>query len=152
MAILFNTMVAFYEKMGWPMAQIAGETILSTTYGGTVAQWVFVASVDEPNGIITMFARTPEPCPPEHFTIMSEFLERANFGMTHGAWVMDRSDGEIRFRVGVDMNGLPLTDEYLRNLTLYTNLTMERYWPGLKAIIHEGAAAATALARVFPDA
>lgn len=152
MSRLFNQLVAFYDSINWPMEQVEDDTILSITYAGSNAQWVFVASTDETNGIVVMFARSPLSCPPEKYMVMSEFLERANFGMTHGAWVMDRSDGEIRYRVGLDTNGLELTHNYLRNLTLYTNMTLEHYLPGLRAVIEAGASAQEAFAEVFPDA
>lgn len=151
MSGLFNQLVAFYESINWPMEQVGGDTILSITYAGESEQWVFVASTDETNGIVVMFARSPLACPPDKYEIMSEFLERANFGMTHGAWVMDRTDGEIRYRVGVDLNGLELTDESLRNLTLYTNMTMDHYLPGLHAVVEGGASAQEAFAAVFPE-
>lgn len=150
MTKLFDQLLNFYQRINWPIEQVPNEMIISTTYGGNNGQWVFVASSDEINGIIIMFARSPEPCPPEKYPVMSEFLEISNFGMTHGAWVMDRSDGEIRYRVGVDMGDMELTNEYLRSLTLYTNLTMERYLPGLRAIIEDGKSAKEAFKIVFP--
>ncbi|MEM9005868.1 MAG: hypothetical protein AAGE59_20380 [Cyanobacteria bacterium P01_F01_bin.86] len=150
MDYLFETIVDFYEtKMSWPMEHVENDTILSVKYQGKEAQWVFVAATHE-DDIITLFARTPEPCPEHLLNVMSEFLEYANFGMTHGAWVMDRSDGEIRYRVGVVVGELAITDNYLQNLTLYTNLTMDRYLPGIRAILRDGKTAADAFSIVFP--
>lgn len=147
--MLFDQLVSFYQSIHWEMAQVPNETILSTTYGGKNGQWVFVASSDEPHGVITLFARFPESCPAEKYAVMTDFLNRANFGMTHGAWVMDRNDGEIRYRVGIDMSGLELTNTCLKNMTLHTNLTMERYLPGLYAVIQDGKSAKAAYDIIF---
>jgi hypothetical protein len=84
-----------------------------------------------------MFARLPHICPPEKYAELSVFIEKVNFGMSHGAWVMDREDGEVRFRVGVDIGAMELTFEYTRSLTLYTNMTMEYYLSGIRSIIME---------------
>ncbi|RME79438.1 MAG: hypothetical protein D6784_00705, partial [Chloroflexi bacterium] len=149
MAQLFDRMVAFYQRINWPMTAVPDETILSVTYQGDRGQWVFVASVDEPRSTVTMFARAPLSCPPEKFCDLAEFIERANFGMTHGAWVVDRRDGEIRFRVGIDMTGLELTDTCLQNMTIYTNLTMDFYLPGLRALLEEGMSPEAAYNLVF---
>lgn len=147
----FDSIIAFYkDKMGWPMEEVQDNSILSVTYQGNHGQWVFVASMDEANGTVTLFSRFPKSCPSRLFSVMSEFLERANFGMTHGAWVMDRRDGEIRYRLGVDINGIQLTDEVLNNMTLYTNLTMDTYWSGLNAILNQGSSASEAFGEVFP--
>ena len=133
------------------MEQVPNNTILSVWYRGDTAQWDFIASSDESNKIITMFARVPEVCPPEKFSTMSEFLEKANFGMTHGAWVMDRRDGEIRYRVGVDVSKIEINDDFLEGITLYTNLTMNYYLQAIFAIIKEGVSAQQAFKIVFPE-
>lgn len=151
MSQLFDRLLSFYEKLGWPMQQVPNNTILSVWYRGDNAQWDFIASSDESNKIITMFARVPEVCPSEKFSTMSEFLEKANFGMTHGAWVMDRRDGEIRYRVGVDVGKIEINDDFLEALTLYTNFTMNYYLEALFAIIKEGASAQEAFSIVFPE-
>ncbi len=143
--MIFDHLVKIYQEIGWEIERAQGDTILSTTYGGKNANWVFVANTDEENEILVMFARLPFPCPPEKYSEVSVFMEKANFGMSHGAWVIDRSDGEVRFRVGVDLGGIELTIRYVRQLTLHTNLTMEYYLPGWKALLEEGKSAEEAL-------
>lgn len=151
MGLIFNRLVSFYENYGWSMQQVPNNTILSIRYGGDIAQWDFIATSNEDNKIITMFARVPKACPSEVFATMSEFLERANFGMTHGAWVMDRRDGEIRYRVGVDVGKLEISDAFLEDMTLYTNLTLNYYLEAILSIIEEGASAQEAFQMVFPE-
>lgn len=148
--MLFDKLVTFYESVSWEMVQVEDEPILSINYNGDNGQWVFVATSADETGILVMFARYPDICPPEKHADLSEFMERANFAMTHGAWVIDRRDGEIRFRVGVDLGHMELTDIYIRNLTLYTNMTMDRYLPGLNAILEHSKSAQDAYAIVFP--
>lgn len=148
--MLFDEMAAFYQKASWPMEKIGGEndTIMATNYKGTHGSWLFFAMSDEENRIIILFARAPEVCPPEKVEAVSHFLELANFKITHGAWIMDRSDGEIRYRVGVDMADMELTDNYLRDLSYYTNMTMDTYLPGLRSILKEGKSAREAFETV----
>jgi hypothetical protein len=148
----FEQLIQFYDQtMGWPMEVDRDNQILSVRYKGNNAQWIFVASSDANSETITMFARSPEACPSSHFNTMSEFLERSNFGMTHGAWVMDRQDGEIRYRVGVDVGKLEITDAFLQGLTIYTNMTMDHYLPGIQAIIQNNCSSEQAYAIVFPE-
>jgi|AntRauTorckE5430_2_1112549.scaffolds.fasta_scaffold05062_2 hypothetical protein len=135
--MLYNKLLEIYKDIGWEMEQNPNESILSVTYAGRNAEWTFVATTDELNNIIVMFARLPHICPPEKYAELSVFIEKVNFGMSHGAWVMDREDGEVRFRVGVDIGAMELTFEYTRSLTLYTNMTMEYYLSGIRSIIME---------------
>ena len=151
MTLLFDKLARFYEKSGWEMKPVPGETILSIWYRGEKAEWDFIASSDEENKIITLFARAPKSCTPDKINVMSEFLERANFGMTHGAWVMDRNDGEIRYRVGVDVGKLEINDAFLEDLSLYTNLTMDYYVEAILSIIKDNISAQDAFNMVFPE-
>jgi hypothetical protein len=136
--MLFNKLSKIYKNIGWEMELNSNESFLSVSYAGSNAEWTFVATTDELNKIVVLFARLPHICPPEKYAELSIFIDRANFGMSHGAWVIDRRDGEVRFRLGVDLQGMELTFEYVRSLTLYTNMTMDYYISGMKAIIIEG--------------
>jgi hypothetical protein len=148
----FDLLVRFYgEVMGWPIDIDRNNNLISIRYQGNYAQWVFVASNDASSETVTLFARFPESCPSHCFNTMSEFLERANFGMTYGAWVMDRQDGEIRYRVGMDVGHLEINDELLRGLTTYTNMTIDYYFEGIIGIIKDNLSAETAFAIVFPE-
>jgi hypothetical protein len=149
--MLFNTLVDFYKSIPWDMAQIPNETVLHTRYKGNNEDlWDFVvASLEEENTVV-MFARSPLPCPSEKFDEFSIFMQKANFTMNLGAWVMDRGDGEVRFRVGFDVGAYELTQLYLRKLTIYTNMTMETYLPGIRALIKDGKSAREAYGIVFP--
>lgn len=151
MSQLFDKLISFYNQIGWLMKQVPNETIISVQYLGDNGQWDFIASTDESNKIITMFARVPYACPRKKFNTVSEFLERANFGMTHGAWVMDRKDGEIRYRVGVDVSYTEINDKLLQSLTFYTNYTMNYYLKAIFAILKEDISAKEAFNIVFPE-
>jgi hypothetical protein len=148
----FDLLLKFYEEvMGWPMDIDRTNNLMSIRYQGNQAQWVFVASNDVRSETITFFARFPEVCPSHCFNAMSEFLERSNFGMTHGAWVMDRQDGEIRYRVGMDVGSTEINDDLLRSLTTYTNMTIDYYFEGLMGIIKNNLSVEEAFSIVFPE-
>jgi len=151
MGELFPVLQAFYEKVEWPMVQVPGEAILTTTYEGTHGQWVFVVVPHEDLRVVTMFSRSPMECPPERFGEVSVFLERVNFGMTYGAWVMDREDGEIRFRIGLDVSEGEPSEHLLMRSTLLCITAMDSLLPALRAVIEEGVSAEDALKRLVQD-
>jgi hypothetical protein len=150
MGKLLNQLAAFYKRVEWPMTPVSGEEILYTRYSGTNGEWVFVASADDSTGVITIFSRAPFDCPPERIGELSEFLERINFGITHGAWVLDRRDGEIRFRVGADSAGMDLSDQLLQRITLFCVTAMDTYLGALRQVI-DGKSAREMLKQLFPD-
>ncbi|MBT3219004.1 MAG: hypothetical protein HN348_07930 [Proteobacteria bacterium] len=149
MGKLFDQLVGFYEKAEWPMGQVPNEAIISTQYSGDNGQWVFVVSCDEELGTIVMFSRGPLECPPDKLGLLIEFFARVNFGMSVGAWVVDFSDGEIRFRVGLDAKVIDVSDAQLQRMTMYTVMTMDHYLPGLMALLNGEADVGQAYDLVF---
>lgn len=141
MTPLYDQVEAFYAKGGWPTERVPDETILSLTYQGNNAQWVFVAVVDEEAGSVTLFSRAPASCPAERRSEMLVLLNRINVGLPLGAWTLDPDDGEIRMRVGLDTMGTPLTDAWMQRATMLTLVTMDYYLPAMKAVV-DGASAA----------
>ena len=147
-SMIFEKVSAIYANIGWEMTKVPDDNILSIIYGGQAENWTFVVTTDEANGLFVMFARAPFVCPADKMNELGLLLEKANFNITHGAWVMDRSDGEVRFRLGIDLGGIALTKAYIKNLTAYTNLTMEHYLPALRAIVDVGRSAVEAMEMV----
>jgi hypothetical protein len=80
---------------------------------------------------------------------MVDFFNRVNFGMSHGAWILDVSDGEIRFRVGVDLAGRDITGDELGAITNYVNTVMGATLPALRALIAGSATPDSAMSMVF---
>ena len=133
---MFETLVSVYaEQAGWPVNIDAEHTLLSTTYKSGDDSWVFVASIDVNTRILTVFSRAPEPCPASRRPAMCEALTRLNWGMTHGSFDMDFTDGEIRYRVGTDLAGNELDAGIVQNVTNYCLQHMTTHLPTLRAII-----------------
>ena len=149
---LFTRLVEFYKHIEWPMVQVPNETVLSTTYQGRNGQWVFVVSANDPQANVAMFSRVPQTCPPERLDAIAAFFTRINFGLLIGAWVIDTSDGEMRFRVGQDAKAIDLSIEVLQRLTLYTVMTMDHYLPAIEAVLKGEATTQQAYEIVFPPA
>ena len=79
---------------------------------------------------------------------VSEFITRANFGMIIGNFELDLSDGEVRYKTSVDLEGVDIQSNMLRNL-LYANvLTMDKYFTGLMRVIYGGITAQEAIQEI----
>jgi len=91
-------------------------------------------------------------CPnfvPEHLrSHLCEFINRANYGLKLGNFEMDMKDGELRFRVSIDVEGGELTDVMIRNMLSCGYATMDRYYPGIMAVLYGGRTVEEAIAQV----
>lgn len=139
-----------YRSFGWNLIPAAREHTFVTTYVTGKHKWDYVVVVAG-HATLAMFARLPLRPRQDQRAEVGRFIEQINFGMIQGAWVLDRQDGEVRFRVSVAYQGIELSTEYVKDLTLYTNFTMETFLPGFKTIIEDGCTAEEAYERVYDD-
>lgn len=149
MTRIFDQMMTLFSYAEWTLEVVPGTTIASVTFQSGDDAWVFVASTNEELRTMTIFARGPESCPTDRIADMVDFFNRVNFGMSHGAWILDVNDGEIRFRVGVDLAGRDITGDELGAITNYVNTVMGATLPALRALIDGSATPDSAMSMVF---
>ena len=149
MSRIFDQMMTLFSYAEWSLDVVPDTTIASVTFQSGDDNWVFVASTNEELRTMTFFARGPETCPPDRVADMLDFFNRANFGMSHGAWILDVNDGEIRYRVGVDLAGRDLTGDELGAIANYINTVMGATLPALRGLINGTATPDRAMAMVF---
>jgi hypothetical protein len=77
-----------------------------------------------------------------------EFIARANYNMIIGNFEIDMSDGEIRYKTSIDIEGGTLTQMMCKNLVYANVTTMDRYFPGLAAVISGAQTPAEAVTKI----
>jgi hypothetical protein len=69
---------------------------------------------------------------------MAEFITRANYGMRIGNFEMDFSDGELRYKSSIDVEDDRLSSPLVKHMIYPNVLMMDKYLPGIMAIIYAG--------------
>ena len=102
------------------------------------------------NGRLTCYARAindkeqfvfytlcPLTASEERKSAIAEFITRVNYGMAIGNFEFDFTDGEIRYKTSLDVEGDRLSYALIKQ-TVYLNvLTMDRYLPAIAAVINQ---------------
>lgn len=78
----------------------------------------------------------------------AEFLTRANYGLIHGNFEFDFSDGEVRFKVTTLCGDIALDKTSLNRIMNVGFCMLDRYGDGLLSVIYGGAAPADAIAAI----
>ncbi len=148
MGKLLDTIARFFQEDDWPYQQLEGRTVLRTGFAGQNGQWRCYAQALEDRYQFVFYSVLPVKAPAEKRQAIAEFLTRANYGMLIGNFEMDFSDGEIRYKTSIDVEGDELTAPLLKQL-LYANvLTMDRYWPGIMEVLYGDTSPADAIAAI----
>ena len=98
----------------------------------------------------TVYAISPvsgDPEDPLTMSAIADFVCRANYGLRNGNFEVDMTDGEIRYKVFVECDGIVPSREIIRGSIIIPAMMFERYSPGLLDVIFKGVSAADAIAK-----
>lgn len=143
MGELFAAIQQFFQDDDWQAARMSDDTVLTLPFSGRNARWVCYARVREEQRQFLFYSVCPINVPENKRHAISEFLARANYGMIMGNFEFDFTDGEIRFKTSIDVEGSELSAALLKNM-VYVNVAMlDKYLPGIMSVVYGG---------VLPDA
>lgn len=127
----------FLAANGWSFDPHPERPILHIPFQGTHARWTAYAQVRAFDGIaqLLFYSVMPFTVPAEKRLAVAEFITRANYGLILGNFELDFNDGEVRYKTSIEVTGGELADYLIRPL-LYTNvLMMDKYLPGILAVV-----------------
>ncbi len=144
---LADSVMAFFAEDGWDAAVQDGGALLTRVRGEHLAFHTVVVP-DEARFRITAYALAPSPVPVAHRLKVLDFATRANAGIGVGNFEVDVSSGELRFKVGLDLHDVDPQPALFRNAIYRAVFALDGTWPGIAAIVDEGASVDEALALV----
>lgn len=127
----------FFDEDDWEFIQIESG-LLQLAFEGENGRWRCYARIYEAEKQFIFYSIFPIAVPEEDRMLMAEFLTKANYGMILGNFELDFMDGELRYKTSIDVEGDRLTLALVRSL-VYANVTiMDRYLPGIVAVLEGG--------------
>lgn len=144
MGTLLDVVKEYFETENWRFEELEAGG-LRTGFQGDNGRWTVYAFSNEEHELTMIYAVCPVTCPENKRLIMAEFVTRANYGMRIGNFELDLSDGEVRYKVSLDTEGDELTSALVRNAVLWACRTLDRYLPGILAVISGAATAVGAV-------
>ncbi|MBB4638538.1 YbjN domain-containing protein [Longimicrobium terrae] len=121
---------------------------LSLSIHGKHAVYTIFFFANEDSRVLRSYVRCPFLVPEEQRAPMAEALTRANYGLPLGNFEMDYSDGEVRFKTSVDVEGGRLVPLMVRNMLGASLAVCDRYYPAFMRVMHAGDEPADAIERV----
>jgi hypothetical protein len=135
---VFDSVVSFFKKDDWRFEQIQGKTILRMGFSGRNGNWQCFAQARDEQEQFIFYSIAPVNVPEDKRHIVAEFITRANYGMIIGNFEMDFSDGEIRYKTSIDVEGGELSFSLAKQMVYANVVMMDKYLPGIMAIIYAG--------------
>ncbi|MDJ0620578.1 MAG: YbjN domain-containing protein [Calothrix sp. MO_192.B10] len=145
---LFDIVTAFFAAEDWPIYKREGTTNLQLAFQGDNGQWSCYVQVNETRQEFLFYSLCPVTVPVDKRLVMAEFLTRANYGLTIGNFEMDFDSGEVHYKTSLDVEGARLTIALVRQLVYANLMIMDRYLPGIMAVIYGNVSAVDAIAQI----
>lgn len=148
MGRIYDGFLNFFKQDDWPYQEIEGRPLIRTGFAGKNGEWVCFAQAREDMEQFVFYSIAPIKAPVEKRDAVVEFITRANYGMIIGNFEFDYSDGEIRYKTALDVEGGEATFTMLKNLIYINVRTMDRYLPGLMKVIYGDVSPAEAIREI----
>lgn len=141
---LFQLLLRVLEREEEPLRADEDEGIIRGALTLRRATVPLFARVRETQFLVLIYTVLPVRAPESKFPEMLELLTRANWGLPLGNFEMDLSDGEIRFKTSVDVEGVPLhqpsgapaAEMAITNILMANKVAMDRYLPAILGLIY----------------
>lgn len=147
MGDIMTTIIAFCEQDDWPHTVVEDPPMVRTGFSGDNGEFTCYLIAREEQFQVGCYSMCAGKAPPDKRREMAEFIAWANYGLPVGNLEMDMTDGEVRFRTSIDVEGDELSVALVRNL-VHANVTlMDRFWPGLMAVLYTDTSARDAYAK-----
>ncbi len=140
-----DTVVSYLQNDNWNFERINNSENLKCGVKGKNASYRIFFSIKEENNRLVVYVVSPFNIPEEKRVAAAEFIARANSGMYFGNLELDLDDGEVRYKTSIDLEGGTLTEKMVENLIYWGYWGMDRYYPGLMALIYGGKSPAEAV-------
>ena len=137
---LFAKLIQFFDEDDWNYQTLEDKSVLAGNFQGKKGKWRFIARAKEEQKQFIIYSILANNIPDDKLPEAAEYLTRANFGLTIGNWELDFSDGEVRYKTSVDVEGNEdiVNSELLKHLVYVNMWTTDRYLEGLMKVIYGG--------------
>jgi hypothetical protein len=148
MGRIYDALVGFLREENWAFTPMEGRTALVLTANGEHGMYTCYAQAREETEQFVFYSFYAVKAPESKRITAMEYVTRANYGLTIGNFELDMSDGEVRYKTSVDVEGEPLTPGMIRLLILANLSTSDRYLPGFMLVLYGNRSAADAIREI----
>jgi hypothetical protein len=145
---IFEAIINFFTEDDWAYTKIQGEPTLRLAFQGQNGKWTCYAKAREQQQQFVFYSICPVNVPETKNLAIAEFIARANFGMIIGNFELDFTNGEIRYKTSIDVEGTNLTFLQIKRLVYANVMMMDQYLPGIMSLLDSDVEPKDAIAQI----
>ncbi|HEY9782972.1 MAG TPA: YbjN domain-containing protein [Leptolyngbyaceae cyanobacterium] len=145
---IVEEMINFFTADDWSFVQLPEQPALQISFQGENGKWNCYARARVEQQQFVFYSICPVNAPEDKRLAAAEFITRANSGMIIGNFELDFTDGEIRYKTSIDVEGDRLSAALIQRLVYANVMMMDEYLPGILSVIYGNLSPAEAIAQV----
>jgi len=145
---ILDSVIRFFREDDWKFSQLEGAPVLRMGFSGTNGKWTCIAQAREDQNQFVFYSICAVNVPEDKRPAVAEYLTRANYGLVLGNFEFDLSDGEVRYKTSIAVGSEDLSPPLVKPLVYANVLMMDKYLPGLMAILYANTTPDQAIAQV----
>ncbi len=133
---IMQKVLNYLKKDDWNFQRIEGKPALGMSISGENGSYALVILANEENRHLIVYSVSDTKVSYSKRKAVSEYLTRANYGLSIGNFEFDLDDGEFRYKTSINVGNSVecLSNNMIRNLMVNNIWTMDRYFPGIMQI------------------
>ncbi len=128
----------YLQENEWNFEILTDHSTIALGFEGVNGEWHCMIQTRELEEQMIFYSSLSENIPPNRIDTMMRFITMVNYRLVVGNFELDVTDGELNYKTSLDLEGVDLNHEMIRNI-IHTNLaTFDRHLPGIKIILDGG--------------
>lgn len=147
MGAIYDALISYLNEKELSFFTCDDATI-ALPYPGENAQYFCYATAREDRDQLIVYSYWQDTIPEGMRADVAEFVARANYGLVLGNFELNMDDGVVRYKTSIDLDGNSISDGQLDVLFGVNLRTLDRYVPGLRAVLYRDTPPALAIREV----
>lgn len=148
MGTLIDIVESYLIDIGWKFEKDDEHQVIKTGVSASNASFRLIIYSMEEKDLLTVYVSQDNNIPENRRPAVAEFIARANFGLNLGNFDFDMDDGELGYKVAVDVEGGTLSADMVGNMVGAAVATMDKYYPGLMSVLFANVSARDAILQI----
>ncbi|MEB3279027.1 MAG: YbjN domain-containing protein [Lyngbya sp.] len=132
---LFEVMLEFFDEDGWVFKEIDHRRVVALGIEGKNGRFDCYMIAREEEKQLSVYSVFPVRVPDYKRYNVAALITMINYGILIGNFEMNFSDGEIRYKTSLDVEGDRLSSTLVKHLVYANVTTMDKYLPAIMSVI-----------------
>ena len=148
MGALIEIVEEYLVEIGWKFDKDEDSDLIKSGVSAKNASFRLIIYSLEDKDLLTVYVGQDNNVPENKRVALAEFIARANYGLNLGGFDFDMEDGELGYKIAIDLEGGQLSTDMVGNMVGAGVATMDQYYPGLMAVLFSNATPEEAIMQI----